>query len=134
MENLSLDKVCYIIAKARGFDVKVEVVEPNPGSNASDESMDVVLEDYADDPVEDELKSFIHDLNVDEQAELVALTWLGRGTYDIADWPEAVQEALRNHNDHTAEYLLGEPQLGDHLEEGITALGHSCDAFERAHL
>ena len=130
MDNISLDTVCFIIAKAREFDVKVEVVEPDPGSNASDENMDTVLEDYADDPVEDELKSFIHDMNVDEQSELVALAWVGRGTYDAADWKDAVAEALRAHNDHTAEYLLGEPQLGDHLEEGLSALGYSCEDFE----
>ena len=130
MDNIALDKVCFIIAKAREFDVKVDVVEPDPGSNASDEAMDTVLEDYADDPVFDELKSTIDDLNVDEQSELVALMWVGRGTYDAADWADALAEARRDHTDHTAEYLLGEPQLCDHLEEGLSALGYSCEDFE----
>lgn len=134
MLNISVEKVCYLIIKAREFDVKVEVVEPDPGSNASDEAMDTVLEDYADDPVFAELKEFIDDQNVDEQVDLVALTWVGRGTYDVADWSEAVSEARRAHNKHTAEYLLGMPQLGDFLEEGLAALGLSCDEYDMDHL
>lgn len=134
MLNVSVEKICYLIIKAREFDVKVDVVEPNPGSNASDDSMDTVLEDYADDPVYAELKEFISDQNVDEQVELVALAWLGRGTYDAGEWPDAVAEALRAHNDHTAEYLLGMPRLGDYLEEGMSALGQSCDEYDMIHL
>ncbi len=38
-----------------------------------------VLENRKDDPVRAELVSFIHDLNEDEQIDLVALSWLGRG-------------------------------------------------------
>jgi hypothetical protein len=134
MESLGLESVCYIITKAREFDAKVEVVEPDPGSNASDESMDVVLEDYPDDPVAEELKDFIGGLNFDEQCELVALTWLGRGSYDKEEWAEAVAEARGSHNDRTAEYLMGIPQLGDYLEEGLAALGLSCEEFDMKHL
>lgn len=134
MLNISVEKVCYLIIKAREFDVKVDVVEPNPGSNASDESMDTVLEDYADDAVYAELKEFISDQNVDEQVDLVALAWLGRGTYDKAEWSDAVAEALRAHNDHTAEYLMGMPRLGDYLEEGLSTLGQSCDEYDMIHL
>lgn len=134
MLNISVEKVCYLIIKAREFDVKVEVVEPDPGSNPSDEAMDTVLEDYADDPVFAELKEFIDDQNVDEQVELVALAWVGRGTYDIADWREAVAEARRAHNNRTAEYLLGMPLLGDFLEEGLAAHGLSCDEYDMDHL
>lgn len=134
MDNLSLDSVCYVVVKAREFHVKVDVVEPHPGSNASDENMDTVLEDYADDPVEDELKAFIDEMNVDEQIELVALTWLGRGTYAIGDWGEAVAEARRDHNNHTAGYLLGMPQLSNYLEEGLAAFDLSCRDVDIAHL
>ena len=134
MDNLSLEQVCYVIVKSREFHVKVDVVEPDPGSNASDESMDTVLEDYADDPVYDELVEFINDMNVDEQVELVALTWLGRGTFDKEDWAEAIEEAAGEHNNHTAQYLLGMPQLATYLEEGLAAFDLSCSDVEREHL
>ena len=35
----------------------------------------------------------IRELNEDERAELIALAWLGRGTYDLDEWDEAVSTA-----------------------------------------
>ena len=48
--NVNLEKVCFIIVKAREFDAKVDPVEPEPGSNPSDDQEREILEDYADDP------------------------------------------------------------------------------------
>jgi hypothetical protein len=64
-------------------------------------------------------------LNEDEQVELVALAWLGRGTFDLDEWDEAVDTARNEHNKRTARYLLGMPMLGDYLEEGLAAFGIS---------
>ena len=132
MLEINPEKVCYVVVKGREFDAKVDVVEPDPGSNPSDEDMREVLEAYADDPVFDELTEFINDLNVDEQIELVALAWLGRGTFEHLE--SARVEARRAHNEHTATYLLGIPLLPDYLEEGLSQLGHSCTDFEMGHL
>jgi hypothetical protein len=89
-----------------------------------------VLEDRKDDPVFRELTSFIHDLNDDEQIDLVALTWLGRGDGDIENWNELRAEAARAHNKRTAAYLLGKPMLADHLEEALSKFGHSSEDVE----
>ena len=78
MLEISPEKVCFTIIKAREFDVKDAVTEDDPGSNASDDAMYSVLEDHEDDPVEEELTSFISSLSLDEQVDLVALAWLGR--------------------------------------------------------
>jgi hypothetical protein len=43
-------------------------------------------EDHKDDPVLAELNGFIGALTEDEQIDLVALTWLGRGDGTIEDW------------------------------------------------
>jgi len=126
MPTIDLDKVCWVILKAREFDAKTAPVEEEPGSNPIDEDMREVLEDLPDDPVEEELKAFIDSLNEDEQVELVALAWVGRGSFSAEEWPEAVAEARRAHNDRTAEYLLGMPLLSDYLEEGLAAFGLSC--------
>jgi len=45
----------------------------------------------------------------------------------LTDWDELRREAERGHNRHTARYLLGEPLLGDFLEEGLAAFGRSPD-------
>jgi hypothetical protein len=37
-----------------------------------------------------------------------------------------VAEARRAHNSRTAEYLMGQPMLGDLLEEGLAAFDLSC--------
>ncbi|MGO9848178.1 MAG: DUF3775 domain-containing protein [Methylocella sp.] len=128
--TISLEKVCFIIIKAKEFDAKDEVTEPDPGSNPSDD-MDVeVLEEHEDDPVVEELTSLINSLSEDEQIDLVALAWLGRDDYSAADWPAVREEAARAHNQRTAEYLLGMPLVGDFLEEGLSMLGYSCEEYE----
>ena len=128
--TISPEKVCYTIIKAREFDVKDEVTEPDPGSNPSDDRGVAVLEDHEDDPVEEELVSFIDSLSEDEQVDLVTLAWLGRDDHDVADWEDLREEAARAHNNTTANDLLGMPQLGDFLEEGLAMLGYSCEEFE----
>lgn len=136
MPDINTEKVCFVIAKAREFDVKVGVAEPNPGGSPIDgEALDV-LQDYAEDPTYQEIKVFIEGLNEDEQIDLVALTWLGRGDYGAAEWDEARAEAqrARDEHGHTADYLLGAPLLGDYLEEGLAAFDQSCEEFETGHL
>ena len=49
--SISPEKVCYIIAKAREFDAKDVVTDPEDGSNPADDAMVAVLEDRRDDPV-----------------------------------------------------------------------------------
>ena len=132
--TISPEKVCFIIIKAREFDAKDEVTEPDPGSNPSDDNDAAVLEDHEDDPVVEELTSLIKSLSVDEQVDLVALTWLGRDDYTADDWRAVREEAAAAHNNRTAEYLLGIPQLGDFLEEGLSMLGYSCDDYEMGRL
>jgi hypothetical protein len=128
--TISPEKVCFIIIKAREFDAKEEANEPDPGSNPSDDKEAAVLEDREDDPVVEELTSLINSLSEDEQIDLVALAWLGRDDYSVADWADVREEAARAHNERTASYLLGMPMLGDLLEEGLSTLGYSCEEFE----
>ena len=107
--SISPEKVSYIIAKAREFDVKDVVTDPDSSSNAADDGMLSVLEDHKDDPVVAELRAAIFALNVDEQIDLVTLAWLGRGDGGVEDWDDLRAEASRAHNRRTASYLLGIP-------------------------
>ncbi len=128
--TISPEKVCFVIIKAREFDAKDAVTEPDPGSNPSDDNDAAVLEDHADDPVVEELTSFINSLSEDEQIDLVTLAWLGREDYSASDWAEVRAEASRAHNKRTANSVLGIPLLGYFLEEGLSMLGYSCEEFE----
>ena len=122
MLAINPDKVRYVIAEARMFDGKEGDSDPDSGSNATDDGMTGVLEDQPDDATPQVLAEFIRDLDEDEQIELVALAWVGRGTFTVEDWDDAVAEARRAHNKRTAEYLFSLPMLGDYLEEGLSLI------------
>jgi hypothetical protein len=131
---ISPEKLCFIVIKAHEFDAKDIVTDPDSGSNPADDAMISVLEDHTDDPVVAELAGFIGALTEDEQVDLVALAWPGRGDGTIADWDKLRDEAARAHNKRTASYLLGMPMLGDYLEEGLSQFGGSCEEFELGRL
>lgn len=84
---------------------------------------DGLAEEEEENLTEEELRELIDDLNVDEAADLVALVWIGRGDYDVAEWADAVNEARQRSNKRTSSYLLGLPMLADYLEEGLEAIG-----------
>src|ERR1043165_6024349 len=84
--NLPLDKVSFIILKAREFDAKEGDSDPDEGSNAIDDGQADILTDSGDDPVREELLGAIRSLNEDERMRLVALAWVGRGTYSKEEW------------------------------------------------
>jgi hypothetical protein len=121
--SISTDKVEFLIVKAREFDVKEAVVDPDSGSNGADDDMIDVLENNGRDPVVREISGFINTLSDDEQIDLVTLVRLGRGDGTIEEWNELRAEAARGHNSRTAQYLLGEPLLGDLLAEGLDEFG-----------
>lgn len=125
--SISPEKVCFIIVKARDFDAKDVLTDPDDSSNATDDAMLSVLEDHKDDPVVQEISAAIFGMSEDEQIDLVTLAWLGRGDGTLEDWDELRAEAARAHNKRTASYLLGMPLLPDHLEEGLAQFGMSCD-------
>ena len=126
--GISVEKVRFIIVKARQFDAKEGDADPDEGSNAADDGETDVLEDKPeDDAVQQELVQFINGLTEEEQINLVALAWVGRGTYDIEDWEEAIDTARTEHNARTGQYLLGLPLLGDYLAEGLEEFDEDFD-------
>ena len=125
--GISSEKVCYIIVKARQFEAKDVVADPDSGSNPTDDGVVSVLEDQSDDPVYEELMAFIAGLDEDEQIDLIALTWLGRGDASLEEWDDLRSEAARARNERTAAYLLGLPLLPEHLQEGLSQFGRSCE-------
>jgi len=132
--SISTEKVCFVVVKAREFDVKDVDTTLDDGSNPTDDRMIEVLEDRPDDPVIQELVAFIETMREDEQVDLVTLAWLGRGDGTLEEWAELRAEAARMHNRYTASYLLGIPLLPDYLEEALAEFGRSCEEFEKDHL
>ena len=128
--TISPETVCYVIVKAREFDVKVDPTDPDSGSNPTDDQEVDILEDLADDPTFEEVSNALAALNEDETLDLVALTWIGRGDYTSEDWDEAREQAREIPLKDRPRYLLGTPLLGDFLEDGLSELGYSCEDYE----
>jgi len=131
MLQIHPDKVCLIIANAKEFQAQEEVSAEDTGAGAGDEDFKSVLLAYSDDPTYNETIEFIDSLSDDEQAELVALAWIGRDDYQASEWDQALKDAVERHTGSTAEYLLGIPLLPYYLESGLNQFGFSCNDFER---
>ena len=120
---ISTEKVGFLIDKARQFDMKEAVSDPDSGSNASDDDVIDVLQDNGQDPVFREITGFINALSEDERVDLVALMRLGRGDASVEEWGDLRAEAAGQRERQTARYLLGEPMLGDLLAQGLDEFG-----------
>jgi len=79
---------------------------------------------------EGELRAFIDRLTEEEQASLVAVMWIGRGSFDAEEIEEAKHTASEEATTPCADYLIGTPHLSDHLENGLDALGLSASDDE----
>lgn len=125
--EISPTKVGFIILKAREYGAKVGAWDEG---STSDHDAESILEDFSDDSTLAELKEFIHDLNEDEQVSLVALAWIGRGSFGPEELDEALDTARTEHTGRTEDYLLGMPLLSDYLEEALDRLGYSVEDAE----
>jgi hypothetical protein len=125
--NIGLDKVSYIISKARMFDADAEPLELEKALDTIDAENEDVLEESLEHPTGAELREAIDDLNEDEVIDLIALAWVGRGDFSRGEWEEARALAEERHQEHSADYLMGMPTLGDYLEEGLGVLGYSTE-------
>lgn len=112
--SISLETVCRIIIRAREYEAQVPAVDPDDGSNPTDDAELEVLEDENNSAVEEELITTIDDLAEDEQQELIALARVGRGTYDATEWEEAMETAADEMRDASG-YLLGLPMLSSFI-------------------
>jgi len=128
--SISSEKVCFLIVKAREFDVQDGSSDTDSGSNASDDRMIDVLEDGGENAVQQEIRTFIAEMDEEEKADLIGLLRLGRGDGTMEEWEEMRAEGFGEHAGNVAAYLLGEPMLGDYLEEGLSQFGFSCSEFE----
>ena len=93
MLEISPEKVAHVIVKSREFDAKVAIWDEPSSESDTDDLGDAILEDRASDATRSGVADFIANLNEDEQVNLVALTWVGRGTYAPEEFAEAVNMA-----------------------------------------
>ncbi len=130
MLTIPLEKLAFIIIKAREYDAEVPSVDEDSGSNPSDDADRDVLEESPENPTLQELVDALNSLSELERIELLALTWLGRGDYSKEEWHDALRESQRVHDAKETDYLVGTPLLAAYLEEGLSQLGYSIGDYE----
>jgi hypothetical protein len=127
MLNVSPEIICFIINKAREFQAKEDVTIPDEPNSPAEDWARQVLADHTDDLCLEEVRATVSDLEPDQEAELVALMWLGRGDYEMEDWESVLEDAEAELTDHTADYLLAHPMVADYLLEGLIQHGYDCE-------
>jgi hypothetical protein len=133
LSELAVEKVCFIIVKAREYDAAGG--EPSDdASNPSDDRFVSAFTPANEKTTRRELTAFINALDEDEQTGLVALLFVGRGDYTADEWSDAMAAARDRGDPPTARFLLSEPLLGDLLEDGLSAFDLSCEDFEKGRL
>lgn len=127
MLNVNPDTVCRLIELAQAYHAREAVSLPEEGNNAADDWSQHMLADHKDNSSYQEFETVIQDLEADQQHEVVALLWLGRGDYTLDEWDSIVQQAKEEWSPETAQYLIDHPMLADELREGLELLGYRCD-------
>ncbi|WP_309660693.1 DUF3775 domain-containing protein [Sphingomonas sp.] len=131
-----LDTLCRIILRGREYEAQTP--SDYDGNETPDDVDDEdagtlsVLDDTLNDSVEEELRAILDDLGEDQLAEVVAFCWVGQGTYEAADWDEAMEEASALSSGGSAaaiDELMDMPMLASVLEAGMAAFELSCDGI-----
>jgi len=129
--RISVEKVCALIEAARELAGKVPSTAGDRTTTGDDSKLATINEPEGIGEDEDarrrETVEFIAGLNVEEQTDLLALIWLGRGDYDIDDWDEAVAEAEARIAARDPDYMIGDAALPEYLGDGVEAFGLTCD-------
>jgi Protein of unknown function (DUF3775) len=128
-----LETICRLSLRAKELEAQVPASDPDEDPDNVDDYDDEggealsVLEDELNDGVEEEVQALLDELAEDQLAEIVALAWVGRGTYDSSEWDEAFAEANDLSGDERMAELLEMPLLGGYLDAGLAAFDYNCD-------
>ena len=136
MELLTpLETLCRLILRAKELEAQVPAQDPDEDPENVDDLDDEgdqalsALEDELNTGVEEEIEATLDELADDQLSEVLALAWVGRGTYDASEWDDAFAEANELDADERLDELLDMPLLAGHLEAGIAAFDYSCDGL-----
>ena len=125
--SVSLETVCRLIIRAREMEAQVPGLTADEEENPLDADDEfAVMDDETNTVIEEEMAAALDDLADDQIAEVLALAWIGRGTYDASEWDEALEEANDRGGETPAEQLMEMPMLAGYLDAGLAAFDLSC--------
>ena len=125
--SVSLETVCRLIIRAREMEAQVPGLTADEGEDPLDADDEfAVMDDETNTVIEEEMAAALDDLADDQIAEVLALAWIGRGTYDASEWDEALEEANDRGGESAADQLMEMPMLAGYLDAGLAAFDLSC--------
>lgn len=128
--SISLEAVCRLIVRARELEAQVPAIETDDEEDPTDSDDEfAVIEDEANEAIEEEIMAALDDLADDQIAEVLALALVGRGTYDSSEWEDALEAANDPDAEDPVDQLLDMPLLAAYLEAGLAAFDLSCDGI-----
>jgi hypothetical protein len=123
MLKISAAKVAHAIARAREHDIVAGSWERLMQRAFHDETSNTSPDSFDHSIAGGVLAEFVDTLDKDEQASLLAIAWIGRGTFPPENLAEALEKAKSEHLFVDASYLISIPLLADYLYEGVEKLG-----------
>ncbi len=130
MLGICVQKVSYFIEKSRDLHTSPESWEEVATPGLNDFGADSLYEDQAGEIARRDLAAFIAALSPREQAELMALMSIGRGTHTPGDLAVAIRAAATAGAPSPCEALLATPLAADFIEMGLERLGLSLEHMQ----
>ena len=131
MDELTLNPkfLQNLILRTRALMAEDAAVSDDEGNYVDEKDPSVPRYEAADYTLA-EIATEIEDLEPDQQAELVALMWIGRGDLEPDEWEQALALAAERREGPTSDYLLSNPLLPEHWDEGLDRLLDGTDLVE----
>ncbi len=125
-----LETICRLIVRAREMEAQVPAIEADDEKDPTDSDDEfAVLEDESNEAIEEEMMALLDDLGEDQVQEILALAWVGRGTYDVSEWDEALEEAADADSEDPVDQIMDMPTLAAYLDAGLAAFDLNCDGI-----
>lgn len=125
-----LETICRLIIRARENEAQVPAIEADDEADPTDSDDEfAVLEDESNEAIEEEMMALLDDLGEDQVQEILALAWVGRGTYDVSEWDDALEEAADRDSEDPVDQLMDMPTLAAYLDAGLAAFDLTCDGI-----
>lgn len=143
MENMNVlsvnvEAVCRLIELAQIYHGQEGMVIPDEmdtveldrsasiADSPADDAERQLMAGHGDDTSYQEFKTIVDALEPDQQQEVVALLWLGRGDYTLEEWGAILEQARDQWTPETADYLIDHPLLASYLQDALELHGHDC--------
>lgn len=128
--NTPLETICRLIIRARENEAQVPAIEADDEADPTDSDDEFAsLEDESNEAVEEEMFALLDDLGDDQVQEVLALAFVGRGTYDASEWSDALEAAADPDQEDPVDQLMEMPTLAAYLDAGLAAFDLSCDGI-----